>query len=306
MPAMAVARAVNRVEPRIIGFMASAEHRCALLILSTMYKPHLQHLAFVNSYSATREASVISTRLLETPVENRNILAEAAALSNDWRLTLPWAARSMDKVILESTVKDIAASKQVLHQTICEAFNNNLEVSLKYLRDIDMEIGWSTVWVVDPIIAPWVPAAILEGLKQCQLFETNEYPMPLGQVRCVNDDNYSNTAIDTAVVWTIDSSTHAFPGMTFWSLYDSIVAKYTSNIVETRAVAVAYGLTDQRIIDDLCKLARDQLRISLQSAASAEYTWKIGVDVRHYFNSIFQEKFEYIYDSLDVKFLGFQ
>ena len=87
MPAMAVARAVNRVEPRIIGYMASAEHRCALLILSTMYKPHLQHLAFVNSYSATREASVISTRLLETPVENRNILAEAAALSNDWRLT---------------------------------------------------------------------------------------------------------------------------------------------------------------------------------------------------------------------------
>lgn len=67
---------------------------------------------------------------------------------------------------------------------------------------------------------------------------------------------------------------------------------------------MAYGLMDPRVIEDLCKIARDELRIGLQSASSSGYTWKIGDAVHHYFNTFFREKFEFIYDSLDVNFSG--
>ena len=71
------------------------------------------------------------------------------------------------------------------------------------------------------------------------------------------------------------------------------MAKYTANVDVTKAITKAYGLMDPRIVEDLCKLARDELRINLLQSES----WKIGGGSRHYFNLIFREKFEYIYDS---------
>ena len=112
--------------------------------------------------------------------------------------------------MLDSTTPVIQESKRILDINIGASFKNNLEVSLKYFRDIDMHIGWSILWVVDPIIAPWVAAAILEGLKQCQLIQNVVYPTPLLlQDRCLIDKSDSNA------LWTIESTSHVFPGMTF-------------------------------------------------------------------------------------------
>ena len=246
--------------PRIIGFLASAEHRTAIILMAALYKPHLHRLAFVNSYSETRDATIISTRVLESPVENRNILEEAVALSHNWRALLPTTSQDIDRIMLDSTTDDIETSKATWNRSIGSAFQNNLDVSLKYFRDIDLEIGWSLIWIVDPILAPSVASAILEGLKQCELISNCVYP-PMPPIEHVNNNN---------AVWTIDSTTHVFPGMSFKTLYETILAKYTANAIVTRAVALAYGLMDQRIIEDLCKLARGELRIRLESTVYLE------------------------------------
>ena len=260
---------------RIVAALCSNEHRISISIVAAILPLHRSFLAFTNSKSEVVDAQVIGTRVIETSVFSRNLLGQVAALQTDWKSALPSAFSDMTMLSARLPSNEIQPCRDRWTSKMDQATLSMMPTAVKYFRDMDLEVGWSIVLLTDPVIAPCVAKGILLGLHHLSI-------IVLSQERLIFlNEPVLPPAIAINACWTPNSTTHAYPDLTFVETTKRVSDSITNNVIGSKAIAKAYAMGDRRMVDDLYLFAQGGLRSLLESQLPK--TWAVGQPVAKYF-----------------------
>ena len=136
---------------------------------------------------------------------------------------------------------------------------------------------------------------------------SNTYNKIVDNINNVDDndgiDNNNNVVKD---LWTIDSTTHAFPNVTMKSYQESIMDSFlNAEAGVASGIVNAYGLSNPAIIDELLSIWEGKLIIELKKDNDEELDtglkWSISDPLKKYWN-IFEKVFPSLHDTLTVNF----
>lgn len=185
-----------------------------------------------------------------------------------------------------------------------------VEMGKKYFEDTWLCRGWTLLLLLDPELAPFAAA----GLRRALALNRGDAnppgllaaPTPVTATVSVSSPAFApGAAADSGTNdrWSMNSSTHAFPSVTYAQLQSRVCHIYTKAGKSPAEISGITGLTgacaldDPRILHDLQALADGQLLYTLQDSTD----WVRGAPVHTYFLH-FKTLFPALADSIQEQF----
>jgi hypothetical protein len=291
---------------KIVGFLAASEHRMAIILLAAWLPTHRNWLAFPASPASPDifpNSELYGNRAPESINDSRLILKVVSDFAFDWKSSLPEVYASMVK--LSTRPKSFASDSDITPEEFVASWSKNisdqgppmLEAGLKYLRDIDLTIGWSILLVLEPSLGPIFAQGLLDALVICQFKDSagNLIPIPLHGTQAPQEP--AADSAEASSRWTLDSKYFAYPGMSFAALLITIRNSFVKDKAGTAAICAAYGLLHSGVLQNLVSIAKGDLIKSLQLTA-----WKPGDHLHSFFKSNFAPNFIYLTEVIQNNF----
>jgi hypothetical protein len=258
---------------QLLALCQCPEHQISLCVLASMRPMHLKFLSFSNGASKTISSTVLSTRLLENSVFIRAMLQTISEAAFDWQQGIPGLSYKLS-LIANGDRNCLDRWNSILREECLHMYVK----ALKYMRDMDLKIGFSFSLLTDPVIAPSVASGWLQALHTLDLIDDEVPTITIPSPR-------APAASSPTSAWNISSSEFAYPEMTFPELTKAIRENIVGRgVSKVRDHAKKLGLLHRHLRMELLSITKGSMAESLAQSCQ----WKIGDPVSSYWNHLLQ------------------
>jgi hypothetical protein len=287
----------------LVTFYCSPLHRISIAFGADIYPVHKRFLAFVDSPSE-RESNAgkiktISTREIEFGIYHREMILWYYKYRSNIKSALSQhfveyvekeskrAVGIIEGVTDDKTCSDwfykkarhivkTPASESVPEELLLDQVGiNSLAMAIDKFSSHFIGPGHILAVLPCPFLGPHAAHSILRALLDTGNIHSLVMQRIISRFLRRNSETYAAQAeIETEAsdqIWTLDSSTHAYPAMTF-TVYRNKVYEAAKNCVGLSGIVAAHALTDPVIFKDLTKLARGDLQTVLVQGGN----WSAG------------------------------
>jgi hypothetical protein len=276
---------------RIIGCLGSIEHRITIVFVAAWYPIHLKWLAFSNAPSeVVPDSDVISNRTIESQVFSRSFLQEVFNLQLSWSTALPTLAAEIKALSRHSKTLSADECYERWDLYIKDSSKGMYDVAVKYFQNMELQsIGWSFLYVVDPFVGPAFAQGLLNALLKLTIISAEQASFQEPHYRHATPSEFK-------APFTLDSSTRAFPLLSYPDTVKSVETSFLASLEGTQAIVAAYALTNAGVLAELKAIANGRLKAILTPT-----DWIAGTGVRKYYD-LFKQEFPYLEDVLQMNF----
>ena len=304
---------ISKNAQQLVSWLCSPSHRLALVATAELFPIHLELAKFEDGKSGTHpENTNLSCRLLEGVVHDRNTVALIEKLVHNWKEVRPQVILIKSHVSISINPPPPVIQPQVLPRTadflkaeterarrlgwmegdgaIAGSFEAKFDKRIvaasaevqkqlhKYKIAPKMSKGQFFLNLQDPSLAPHTARALLRVLKGEGYVDDIVIPSPpAAPTRLLAQPEHP--------VFSVDSSTHAFPKITFDAFEEAAVVEFKKGgprgKATTKGLVKALALDNPRVVSELSKVAAGELAKNLSGRG-----WRPGASVATYWDDL--------------------